>query len=81
MTLIFADWLNTQQNREDEIGDLARALTLQDSTPKPSRRIIDEHKSWADIVTKSDTPGHIFAFNDAWHEFTKAKHLAAGPLK
>jgi hypothetical protein len=74
--LVFADWLVHQQQREDAIGDLARVLVLQTITQKVSNRRIDEHKNWADIVTKSDTPGHIFAFNDAWQEFLRAKHAA-----
>ncbi len=73
--LIFADWLIGQQQRKDHVGDLARVLVLQNVTPKKvSNRKLDEHKSWADVVTKSDTPGHIFAFNDAWQEFLRAKH-------
>ena len=41
-------------------------------TKKLSGRKSDEHKSWADAVIKSDIPGHIYAFNDAWQEFLQA---------
>lgn len=76
MTLRFADWLFNQRHRKDDIGDLARVLALQDIGQKFSKHKVDEHKSWADIVTKIDAPGHIFAFNEAWQEFLLARHLA-----
>lgn len=72
MGLLFRDWLTDQRDRQDGIGDLARNFALEDVTKKLSGRKSDEHKSWADAVIKSDIPGHIYAFNDAWQEFLQA---------
>ncbi len=76
MVLSFEDWLINQQNREDLIGDLARAPSMYDVNHTHSRRKADEHRNWADIVIRIAQPGYIAVFNEAWQEFLLAK-LAA----
>ena len=76
MILRFEEWLNNQQYREDLIGDFARVLDKEDIRHKFSRHKSDEHKNWADIVSRINEPGHIPAFNDAWQEFLLAKQVA-----
>lgn len=71
--LKFADWLDAQQGRQDLIGDLARVLGIQGGAETASRRKLDEHKNWADIVIKTATPDHVAVFNEAWQEFLLAK--------
>jgi predicted metal-dependent TIM-barrel fold hydrolase len=79
MILRFEEWLTNQQSREDLVGSLAREPDMQHIEHKPSRRKPDEHKNWADIVTRLDEPGRIVVFNEAWQEFLLAK-LAAKEL-
>ena len=76
MILKFDQWLIDQQNREDVIGIFARVPAMQDVLQKPSRRKLDEHKNWADVVISIALPGHIDAFNAAWQEFLLAKQAA-----
>lgn len=76
MTLRFEEWLNAQQERKDEIGDLARAPAMRDVTQKATRRKPDEHRDWANIVIGIAQPGHVAVFNDAWQEFLLAKKAA-----
>jgi hypothetical protein len=76
MLLKFGEWLTDQQNREDDIGYLARVLAVQEIQLKSSRQKSDEHKEWVDMVTKIDEPGHVFAFNDAWQEYLQARQAA-----
>ena len=78
MQINFEDWLTSQQNREDEIGYLARVLAGQDIKEKPSRRKPDEHRYWVDAVTKIEEPGHIQAFNSAWQEYLEDKQTIEG---
>lgn len=73
MVLKFEEWLIDQQDREDFIGDLARLLGLPDIAPKPSGRNTDEHKNWADIVTRMAQPGDVATFNEAWQQFLVEK--------
>jgi hypothetical protein len=73
MFLRFEEWLINQQNRDDLIGDLARILNMQNIDRKPSRRKLDEHKNWAEIVIGISEPGYIAVFNEAWQEFLLAK--------
>ncbi|MCI0398659.1 MAG: hypothetical protein L0332_34220 [Chloroflexi bacterium] len=80
MILRFEEWLIGQQYREDLIGDFARILDTQDISHKFSRRQLDEHKSWADIVIRIGEPGHVVTFNEAWQEFLLAKQAAADTL-
>jgi hypothetical protein len=76
MILRFEAWLVEQQYREDFVGDLARTLDRQDAIQKSSRYKNDEHKNWADIVVRNAAPEYIFAFNEAWQEFLRAKQAA-----
>lgn len=76
MILRFEEWLVAQQNRKDVIGNFARVLDLDDIREQFSRRKLDEHRNWADIVIKMAQPGHIDAFNSAWQEFLLAKKAA-----
>lgn len=78
MVLKFEDWLLDQQNRKDLIGDLARTLATREANQYPPKRKADEHKSWADIIIRSDKPAHIAIFNDAWQEFLAAKQASDG---
>ena len=80
MILTFEEWLTNQQYREDLVGNLARDPKMQNVEHKSSRRKPDEHKSFADIVTRTDEPGRITVFNEAWQEFLLAKLAAKGPL-
>lgn len=76
MVLKFEAWLSDQQSREDEIGALARLPSMRDYEAKVSKRIIDEHHAWADIVIGMPDGRHIPVFNDAWREFLAAKKAA-----
>ena len=80
MILKFEEWLTNQLYREDRIGDFARVLSKVDHQPKFLRRNWDEHKGWADIVSRISEPGHITAFNQAWQEYILAKETAADSL-
>ena len=77
MPTTFEEWLISQQNREDDIGHLARALAQLDIQQKSSKRKPDEHKYWVDAVTRISEPGHIHAFNYAWQEYLQAKQAAS----
>lgn len=77
MLLKFGDWLTDQENREDDIGYLARVLAVQEIQAQPSRRQHDEHRYWVDAVTKIVEPGHIPTFNDAWQEYLEARQAAS----
>ena len=74
--LNFETWLVDQQDREDQIGDLARIPRMQNIEHKSSRHKPDEHKNWVDIVISIADPGHIAVFNEAWQEFLLAKQAA-----
>jgi len=77
MAIRFEEWLIDQQYREDFIGELARALSMQDIEHKASRRKVDEHKDWTEIVIKIADPGYVAIFNEAWQEFLLAKQVAS----
>jgi hypothetical protein len=79
MDLRFEEWLISQQERNDLIGDLARLPSLQNAELKSSRRKSDEHKNWADIVISIAEPEHIAIFNEAWQEFLLAKQADTDP--
>jgi hypothetical protein len=72
----FKEWLADQQNREDFVGEFARVLDMQDIVHQESRRRVDEHRSWADIVIRMAQPGYIDAFNQAWQEFLAVKQAS-----
>jgi len=80
MIMKFEEWLVSQQNREDVIGDFARVLDVEDVRQKFSRRKSDEHKNWADVVIGIAQPGYVDAFNEAWQEFLVAKQVAEDAL-
>ena len=73
MKLTFKNWLFNQKEREDQIGKLARAMATIDYSPVQRRRKPDEHKKWADIVTRHDQPEYVLFFNRAWQEYQTAK--------
>lgn len=78
MTLRFDVWLKEQQSRQDEIGELARIPSMIGSESIPSKRVVDEHHSWVDIVVQMADARHVPVFNDAWQEFLLAKQAAQG---
>jgi hypothetical protein len=80
MILKFEKWLINQQYRDDLIGDLARVLSMQNTDRKPSRRRLDEHKKWVEIIVGIPEPGYIAVFNEAWQEFLLDKEAAADSL-
>jgi uncharacterized protein YozE (UPF0346 family) len=69
MQLTFKQWLFNQKERKDKIGKFARAMLKVDFSFVRSRKRWDEHKQWASIVTRQGKQEHIFAFNQAWHEY------------
>jgi hypothetical protein len=82
--MTFEEWITVQQSRKDFIGEFARILATQDREQTVSKRRsnVDEHRFWADIITRMPPPGYVVAFNQAWQEFLlarqKAKESAAG---
>ena len=77
MILKFEEWLTNQQDRKDGNGDFARVLSKGELLSKSSRHKWDEHKGWADVVSRIPETGHIPAFNQAWQEFILAKDVEA----
>jgi hypothetical protein len=77
MEMTFRSWLIQQQSRMDRVGKLARAISKVDANYTPPRRKNDEHKKWADIITRQGGPEHIRAFNRAWNEYQAAKDKAS----
>jgi uncharacterized protein YozE (UPF0346 family) len=75
--MTFRNWLLEQQSRTDPVGKLARAISTVDHNYTPPRRKNDEHKKWADIITRQGQPEHVLAFNRAWDEYQAAKENAA----
>jgi len=76
MVLKFEAWLSDQQSRDDEIGALARIPTMRAYEPKVSRRSVDEHHAWVDIVIGIPDGRHVPVFNEAWREFLVARKVA-----
>ncbi|MCA9998401.1 MAG: hypothetical protein KDE56_21710 [Anaerolineales bacterium] len=78
--LTFKAWLLKQTERKDAIGKLAQAMSKMEYTYTP-RRKNDEHKKWADIITRHGEVRHVVAFNQAWREYQIAKEaaIAAAP--
>lgn len=81
MILRFEAWLIDQQERADLVGNLARVLSQQEGSYKLPGRKIDEHKNWADVVVRTNQPGHIDAFNEAWQEFVLERQAAKESLE
>ena len=77
MDTSFQNWLLQQQSRKDRVGSLARAVSTADLSYIPPRRKNDEHKKWADIITRQGQPEHIRAFNRAWDEYQTIQDDAA----
>ena len=71
-------WLKDQQSRQDAIGELARIPSMDGLKSISSKRAIDEHHSWVDIVFQMADARHVPVFNDAWQEFLLAKQAAQG---
>lgn len=72
--MTFENWIANQTQRPDQVGALARVLVQIDfSTYRPSRRQSDEHKKWADLITRHGTGEQVHAFNRAWKEFLRAQ--------
>lgn len=72
----FKEWLNEQKERKDRIGKLARAFADREVKYYSRRRKRDEHRKWADIITRHGTHTHVVSFNRAWREYKKAKKVA-----
>jgi uncharacterized protein YozE (UPF0346 family) len=73
MKLTFQQWLFNQKKRQDRIGKLARAMEQVDFSYMRPKRKSDEHKMWADIITRHGEPEHVLAFNRAWNEYQLVK--------
>lgn len=73
MKLTFKEWLLNQKGRKDRIGKLARAMAEIDFSYVQPRRKPDEHKRWANIITRHGKPEHVPTFNQAWQEYQAAK--------
>jgi len=73
MNMTFQHWLFNQKQRQDRIGKLARAMANVDFSYMRSKRKPDEHKMWADIITRHGEPEDVLAFNRAWHEYQLIK--------
>lgn len=72
----FREWLQEQQEREDNIGVLARALAGKEGRPMSKKRRWDEHRHWVNIVTRMNKPRLNYVFNNAWQEYLEDKELA-----
>jgi uncharacterized protein YozE (UPF0346 family) len=65
----FYQWLNTQKERKDIIGDFAHTMS-QFEEPKATRKKANGHMIWATwLVDKNASPAVIEAFNLAWNEY------------
>ena len=73
--MTFYDWLIQQKHRHDAAGALATAVGAVEA-PKSSGRQQDEHKRWAEFLSRHGNRQHILAFNEAWDEFLKARDIA-----
>ncbi|MEZ4591279.1 MAG: YozE family protein [Chloroflexota bacterium] len=65
----FYQWLKTQIERNDIIGDFAHTISQFDE-PQTNRKKANGHMIWATwLVDKNASPAVIEAFNTAWHEY------------
>lgn len=70
-TFSFYQWINTQTERQDIVGDFAHIISQFDE-PKATRKKANGHMIWATwLVDKNATPAVIDAFNLAWHEYQR----------
>lgn len=77
MTRTFDIWLSDQRERQDRVGELARAMAGLDDSIRRLQRNPDEHKSWADLITMHGEREHVFAFNQAWREYQSTREEMA----
>lgn len=73
--MTFQNWLASQKERQDNIGQLARKWADIDLNKRiyARRRKNDEHMKWATILTRHNNPSYIRTFNAAWKEFTQVR--------
>lgn len=65
----FYQWLKTQIERKDIIGDFAHIISQFDE-PQATRKKANGHMIWATwLVDKNASPAVIEAFNLAWTEY------------
>ncbi|GJM40310.1 MAG: hypothetical protein DHS20C20_05920 [Ardenticatenaceae bacterium] len=65
----FYQWLKTQKERKDIIGDFAFTMSNFEE-PKATRKKANGHMIWATwLVDKNASPAVIEAFNTAWNEY------------
>jgi len=72
----FYQWLQSQTEREDIVGDFA--YTMKDfEEPQATRKRANGHMKWATwLVDKKASPELIRAFNLAWREYQRKKQPA-----
>jgi uncharacterized protein YozE (UPF0346 family) len=67
----FYQWLNTQIERKDVVGDFAHTMSHSEE-PQATRKKANGHMIWATwLVDKNASPAVIEAFNLAWHEYQR----------
>ncbi len=65
----FQQWLTEQSKREDFVGSFARDMADIELGKFAHGRGADEHKKWANVVTRRGSLRQIRDFNSAWSEF------------
>ena len=65
----FRAWLEDQQQRKDNVGQLARFMADKELKIRTSRRKTDEHFRWASTITYYGERGLVQSFNTAWEEY------------
>jgi uncharacterized protein YozE (UPF0346 family) len=69
----FQQWLESQRERKDIVGDFAFTILQDDELPTYKKRG-DEHQMWAKwLVNHKPSQELINAFNVAWKEYQAAK--------
>ena len=69
----FQQWLESQRERKDIVGDFAFTILEQDERPN-DKKPGDEHRMWTKwLVDHSPSQELINAFNVAWMEYQAAK--------
>jgi hypothetical protein len=65
--MTFTDWLNSQESRQDAVGDLARATAGDRHAPKGDARLAHwkEH-----LEDKRAGPAAFRALEEAWREYS-----------